>query len=118
MKDSQKLVAGALLAGCSLLTGSTALITVAGGIGVNWTSEALACLWDSHTLAVSQGDALAKAYQRAICHAVGELRRQYSSAGKTGAPLQAFDLVAACAGSIGDAQFPPTCRSCCRPACT
>lgn len=108
MKDSQKLVAGALLAGGSLLTGSTALITVAGGIGVNWTSEALAALWDSRALAVSQGDALAKAYQRAIRQAVGELRRQYAPVGKTGAALQAFDLVAACAGSIGDAQFPPT----------
>lgn len=108
MKDSQKLVAGALLAGGSLLTGSTALITVAGGIGVNWTSEALAGLWDSRALAAGQEDVLAKAYQRAIRQAVGELRRQYTAAAKTSAPLQAFDLVAACAGSIGDAQFPST----------
>ena len=63
MKDSQKLVAGALLAGGSLLTGSTALIAVAGGIGVNWTSEALAGLWDSRALAAGQGDVLAKAYR-------------------------------------------------------
>jgi hypothetical protein len=37
-RNAAKLAAGTLLVGASLLSGNAALITAAGGIGVNWTS--------------------------------------------------------------------------------
>jgi len=43
--NATKLAAGALLVGASLLSGNAALITAAGGVGVNWTSEAFGELW-------------------------------------------------------------------------
>ena len=36
---AQKLVAGALLAGMTIVTGEATLIATAGGVGVNWLAE-------------------------------------------------------------------------------
>ena len=108
MQDTQKLLAGALLAGAALLTGSTALITVAGGVGVNWSSEALWGLWDARDLRLQGDEPLARAYREAIESAIRDLRRQYAAESGGRTPLAAFDLVAACARDLGSAQFPPT----------
>lgn len=105
MNDPQKLVAGALLAGAGLLTGEATLLAVAGGIGVNWSGEALAGLL--RTFPSQPGEPLARAYARAIRRAVDDLRQQYPHTGNACTLLPAFDLVAACAGEIGAAHLPP-----------
>ncbi|BCX03263.1 MAG: hypothetical protein KatS3mg053_1201 [Candidatus Roseilinea sp.] len=105
MNDAQKTVAGALLIGGSLLTGNTALITVAGGVGVNWTSEGLQGLrrqWRTRKLDTP----LARAYSAAILAAVEWLRSEYVKTRDSQSPTSAFDLVAACAGGIANAEFP------------
>jgi hypothetical protein len=103
MNDTQKLVAGALLAGAGLLTGDATLLTLAGGVGVNWSSEALAGLL--RTLPGQAGEPLTRAYGRAIRRAVDELRHRYPHTGSACTLLPAFDLVAASAGSLAEAQF-------------
>lgn len=108
LNDTQKLVAGTLLVGASLLTGDATMITVAGGIGVNWASEGLAGLWDTRTLGLRQEEPLAKAYERAIVRAVADLRDQFRRDSSDHKKLLAFDMVANCADAIGAAQFPPT----------
>jgi hypothetical protein len=107
MNDSHKLVAGALLAGASLLTGNAALITAAGGIGVNWSSEALAGLLDARELAANAGEPLAAAYRKAIEQAVDDLRPEYRKLDGRNQKLLAFDLVKSCGNSVATVQLPP-----------
>jgi hypothetical protein len=105
MNDIQKTVAGALLAGASLLTGNAALITVAGGVGVNWVSEGLPGLkraWRNRKL----DGALARAYRDAVETAIDRLRGEYVAMHGERVKLLAFDLVAASAAEIGAAEFP------------
>lgn len=105
MNDAQKTIAGALLIGGSLITGNAALITVAGGIGVNWTSEGLQGLrrqWRSRKL----DTLLARAYSAAIVAAVERLRSAYVKSCDNQSPTAAFDLVAACADGLANAEFP------------
>jgi hypothetical protein len=105
MNDAQKTIAGALLIGGSLLTGDAALITAAGGVGVNWTSEGLQGLrryWRTRKLDTP----LARAYSAAIAAAVERLRSEYVKTRDSQSPTTAFDLVAACADGLANAEFP------------
>ncbi|QLQ07144.1 MAG: hypothetical protein HZY76_14575 [Anaerolineae bacterium] len=73
--NTNKLLAGALLAGMGILTGQATLIATAGGVGVNWLAEGLAGLWP--TLGGRPSDPLAKAYAAAIRDAVDKLEADY-----------------------------------------
>lgn len=105
MNDAQKTIAGALLAGASLLTGNAALITVAGGVGVNWASEGLQGIrrqWRARKLDTP----LARAYSAAIHASVEGLRSAYVRTQDGRSPTTAFNLVAACADDLANAEFP------------
>ena len=95
--DLQKTIAGALLFGASALTGNALLMSAAGGVGVNWTSEGLAGLWRQADGALTPGSALARAGGRAIRSAVTQLRRDYQQEYGKQADTSAFALVADCA---------------------
>lgn len=100
--DLQKTIAGALLFGASALTGNALLMTAAGGISVNWTSEGLAGLWG----ALAPGTPLARAGGRAIRSAVTHLRRDYQQEYGKQADTNAFTLVADCADAAAAAIAP------------
>lgn len=105
MNDAQKTIAGALLAGASLITGNAALITVAGGIGVNWASDGLQGIrrqWQARKLDTP----LARAYSAAIHAAIEGLRSAYVRTQDGRSPTTAFGLVAACADDLANAEFP------------
>src|SRR5262245_40929374 len=97
--NTTKLAAGALLVGASLLSGNAALITAAGGVGVNWTSEALGELWRAALPPAQAGSPLVGAYERALRRAVSDLRRQYQAQYDKQQDLKAFALVGDCAAS-------------------
>jgi hypothetical protein len=102
MNDTQKTVAGALLIGSSLLTANAALVTVAGGIGVNWASEGLQGLI-RHRQASKLATPLARAHNAAIHAAVEQLRSDYVTSHDSRSSTLAFDLVAACANDLASA---------------
>jgi len=97
--DLEKTIAGALLFGASALTGNALLLALAGGVGVNWTSEGLVGLWQQRALKITPGTPLALAGERAIRRALGELRRAYRKQHGPQADTAAFELVAACASA-------------------
>jgi len=67
----QPLLVGALLVGGSLLTGNATIITVAGGVGINLTSEGIASLWGTpRTPLVAAGT-------RAMRATVRELEKEF-----------------------------------------
>ena len=106
MNDAQKTIAGTLMIGAGILSGNALLLTVAGGIGVNWTSDGLVGLWDQAGQRLSPGAPLNQAYQRAIASAIKQLRAGYvKQTGGTGAQ-DAFDLLAGCAEAVSQAQYP------------
>jgi hypothetical protein len=101
-----KLALGALLIGASALSGNALLGAVAGGIGVNWASEALGGVVAAGAPGLQPGSALARAYERALRRAVAELRRQYQQQyGKQEQPT-AFALLAESAGAVAQAEYP------------
>lgn len=102
--NTNKLLAGALLAGMGILTGQATLIATAGGVGVNWLAEGLAGLWP--TLDKRPSDPLAKAYAAAIRDAVDKLEADYIRTVDPRADRAAFRLVAACAEQVAAAEFP------------
>ncbi len=102
--NTNKLLAGALLAGMGILTGQATLIATAGGVGVNWLAEGLAGLWP--TLDKRPSDPLAKAYAAAIRDAVDKLEADYIRTVDPRADRVAFRLVAACAEQVAAAEFP------------
>lgn len=103
--STNKLLAGALLAGMGIITGQATLIAVAGGVGVNWLAEGLAGLWPA--LGGKPSDPLARAYAAAIHSAVGALETDYGRAVDPRTDRAAFRLVAACADQVAAAEFPP-----------
>jgi hypothetical protein len=104
--DVGKLALGALLIGASALSGTALLGAVAGGIGVNWASDALGSVVAAGSPALQPGSALARAYERALRRAVSELRRQYQQQyGKQEQPT-AFALLAESAGAVAQAEYP------------
>lgn len=106
MNDTYKTIAGTLMIGAGILSGNATLLTVAGGIGVNWASDGLIGLWDQAAHHFAPEESLRRAYQRAITSAVGQLRAGYThQTGRTEA--QTFDLLAGCAGAVSQAQYPP-----------
>src|SRR5262245_5543057 len=104
--NAAKLTAGALLVGASLFSGNAALITAAGGVGVNWTSEVLGDLWRAVGPPLPPGAPLSRAYERALRRAVADLRKQYQAQYGKQDDLKAFALVSECASSVGQAEFP------------
>jgi hypothetical protein len=93
MTDTTSIIAGALIAGSSLLTAA------------NTRPQ------DSPTVPLQPDPArvqgvLVPAFQRAIRRAIDDLRGQYPHTGNACTLLQSFDLVAACATSIRTAEFP------------
>mgnify|MGYP000940892185 CR=1 FL=1 len=77
---SARLVAGALLVGASLLSGNAALISAAGGVGVNWASEPLGELWRLALPPAGPGGALAE-----LRAAIGYEAGDYDQVGKEAA---------------------------------
>lgn len=75
--DLQKTIAGALLFGASALTGNALLMTAAGGIGVNWTSEGLAGLWQRVTMANAPASPLPRVARRSLEHALKQVEEAY-----------------------------------------
>lgn len=104
--NASKLAAGTLLVGASLLSGNAALITAAGGVGVNWASEALGDVWRTAVPPIQAGSPLARAYERALRRAVTDLRKQYQGAYGKQQDLKAFELVSAGADSVALAEYP------------
>lgn len=104
--DTQKAVAGALVIGASILSGNALLMAVAGGIGVNWSSEGLAGLWQRAGQAFAPGTPVTRAGEQAIRRAVDDLRRAYQHEAGTHADMAAFDLVRECAAAVAQAQYP------------
>jgi len=102
--NTNKLLAGALLAGMGIVTGQATLIATAGGVGVNWLAEGLAGLWPS--LGGRPADPLAQAYAAAIRSAVDTLAADYAHTIDPRADRAAFRLVAACADQVAAAEFP------------
>ncbi|KAB8140701.1 hypothetical protein F8S13_22085 [Chloroflexia bacterium SDU3-3] len=100
--ETQKTVVGLLLVGASMLTGNAVLITIAGGVGVNLTSEGLAGLWGQAGTLTERGTPLSHAGERAIRRAVETLRRDYLKEYGRTADTRAFDLVRDCAGAVLD----------------
>jgi hypothetical protein len=106
MNDTQKTIAGTLMIGAGILSGNATLLTVAGGIGVNWASDGLLGLWDQAAHHFAPEEPLRRAYQRAITSAIKQLRTGYmQQTGRTEA--QTFDLLAGCAGAVSQAQYLP-----------
>ncbi len=104
--DTEKTIAGALLTGAGLLSGNAIMLTVAGGIGVNWSAEGLAGLWQQARAAFHPGTALSRAGERAIRRAVNDLRTVYRTEAGPEADTRAFDLVRDCAGAVVVAHYP------------
>ena len=106
MNDTQKTIAGTLMIGAGILSGNATLLSVAGGIGVNWASDGLIGLWDQAVHHFAPEEPLRRAYQRAITSAIAQLRAGYAR--QTGQiEAQTFDLLADCAGAVSQAQYPP-----------
>src|SRR5512145_2839732 len=104
--ETQKIVAGALLLGASLASGNAVLITTAGGIGVNWTSEGLAKLWQHLGQPKPPGTALTRVGEQAIQQAVETLRIAYAREVGPQADPAAFALVHDCARAVAVASYP------------
>jgi hypothetical protein len=104
---AQKLVAGALLAGMTIVTGEATLIATAGGVGVNWLAEGVA--GGLAGLRPARGAAagpLATAYAAAIRQAAAQLQADYTRTVDPRSDAAAFALVAACAQEVAAAEFP------------
>lgn len=100
-----KLLAGALLAGIGIATGEVTLVATAAAVGVNWASEGLAGLWPG-VAARQQSQPLVAAYAAAIRKGVAHLEAEYRRTVDPRSDLAAFRLVAGCAASVADAEFP------------
>ena len=102
LAEASRLVAGALLVGASILSGNHIMLAVAGGIGVNWTSESLMNLWQGQALSrLTPGSPFEKALGRAIRKAAKTLRSEYANANGGRRAKSAFDLLAKCADELG-----------------
>lgn len=102
--SANKLLAGGLMVGMGMATGGATLAATAAGVGVNWLSEGLADLWAG--LAAPPQEALARAYAAAIRDGVQALKERYRRTVDGRADLAPFELVAACAGEVAQAEFP------------
>ncbi|MCZ7569271.1 MAG: CHAT domain-containing protein [Ardenticatenaceae bacterium] len=105
--DLQKVVAGSLLIGVSLLSGNATLLSVAGGVGVNWSSEGLAGLWQGAVgPRLAPGTPLARAYEQALRARVARLQQRYRDQVDAKSDLKAFRLLAESASSVAQAHNP------------
>ena len=104
--SATKLLAGALLAGISIATGEVTVVVTAASIGINWLAEELPGLWPALRQG-SQPAPLAAAYAAAIRQAATRLEEDYRRTVDGRSDLAAFKLVAGCAASLSDAEFPP-----------
>jgi hypothetical protein len=91
---------GSLLMVASAISGDATLMATAGAIGVNWTSERLAALWQQSHSARSPAPPVTRAATRAIRHAVDELKKAYQKEHGSRSSLEPFDLIHACADSV------------------
>jgi hypothetical protein len=107
--NTDKLLAGALLAGMGIITGQATLVATAADVGVNWLAEGLAGLWPAS--AGRPDDPLAKAYAAAIRDAVDRLETDYTRTVDPRADRAPFRLVAACSAQVAAAEFPATVSS-------
>jgi hypothetical protein len=106
--DTQKTIIGALLVGTSILSGNATLMTTAGGLGVNWTSEGLSGLWQRARIAFFPGTPLTRAATRAIQRAADSLKDDYQKMYGSRANLKAFELVRECANAVVETTSLPT----------
>lgn len=105
--DTQQALVGAVVCGVSILSGNAALMTVATGMGINWTSEGLSRLWQQHAAPRLAPDApLARAYAQALRKGVRTLRDDYRQRIDSRSDLRPFTLLETCAASVAQAQFP------------
>ena len=103
--NTQKLLAGTLLAGIGIITGEATLIATAGAVGANWLSGGLGGVWA--TLRDRPADPpLARAYAAAIRQTVQDLEAEYRRTVDPRATGRAFKLVAGCANTVAEAEFP------------
>jgi type II secretory pathway pseudopilin PulG len=103
----RKALAGALLFGTSVLSGNATLIASAGALGVNWTSEALASIWQRERLALVPGSPVQRAATRAIRRAAEMLKALYQQQAGARADLKAFELIRDCADVVGEPDSAP-----------
>lgn len=108
MNSAVKLVGGALLIGAGIASANATILAVAGGVGVNWSSDAVTELWDRYAPVPVPGSPLQRAYERAIEKAVTALRAQYAATYGTPADPRVFELVAASAHALSSAAIPRT----------
>lgn len=97
--DPQEIVVGALRFGASALTGNALLLSLAGGIGINWSAEDLWGLWHQGASNMAPDSPLTRAEERAIRRAVAELRKAYRKQYGQQADTAAFERVVGCAGA-------------------
>ena len=103
----RKIIYGALLFGSSALTGDATLMAAAGGLGVNWVSEALASIWQERNSTRSLRNPITRATSRAIRRAVITLKETYRGQYGSKVDLKPFDLVRDCADSVTEATPSP-----------
>jgi hypothetical protein len=97
--DTRKLIAGSVLFGAAALTGDALVLSLAGGIGVEWSAEGLGGLWRRATLAGTPGTPVTRAARQAFERAIGSLEAAYRrETGTSDDP--AFDLVRTCAPAL------------------
>lgn len=104
----QQALAGALLFGTSALSGNAMLIASAGTLGVNWTSEALASIWQRERSALVTATHIQRAAAKAIRRAAKLLKTQYQKEAGSHINLQAFDLIHDCADAVAQPSSPST----------
>jgi hypothetical protein len=97
-----KLLAGALFAGAAVLTGDVTLLATAGGLGVNWASEALAELGGAR---LAPGSPLAQASAQALRKAISSLERQFRAEVNANTERKSFALLRATAGSVTEPAY-------------
>lgn len=105
---ARKTLAGALLFGTSVLSGNATLMASAGALGVNWTSEALASIWQRERSALVPGTPVQRAATRAIRRAAEILKTLYKKEGSAHADLRAFELIRDCADAVSEPDSAPT----------
>ncbi|HYH95755.1 hypothetical protein [Hyalangium sp.] len=105
---ARQALAGALLLGTSALSGNATLIASAGAIGVNWTSEALARLWQKERSALVPGTHVQRVAAKAIRRAAKMLKTLHKEKAGPHAQLLAFDLIHDCADAVAESAPLPT----------
>jgi hypothetical protein len=103
-ETTTKLLIGSLLAGAAMLTGDVTLLATAGGIGVNWASEALPQLANQQ---LNSGSPLAQAGSSALRKALSDLEKQFRTSVNPNTERRSFRLLRETTGAVLDPAYPP-----------